>query len=103
MRPDVSIKQGDALVLQIQFSNDDGSPADLAAAAVTSQVRDGQNNLVAQLPVVAAATQGTFGVTEANTSGWPLGMLRCDLKLVVGGLAVHSDTFAIRVRPGVTP
>ena len=103
MRAEVSIKQGDALVLNYQFNNDDGTPADLAAATVTSQVRDGQNNVVAILPVVPAATQGTFSVTATATAAWPLGVLRSDIKLLLGGLVVHSDTFAIRVRPAVTP
>lgn len=103
MRPELEIKQGDALVLALQFLNDDGTPADLSAIALTSQVRDGQNNLIAQLPITLAATPGLAGITQASTTAWPLGVLRCDIKAVLGGLPVHSQTFALRVKPAVTP
>ena len=103
MRPELEIKQGDALVLNLQFNNDDGTPADLAAVALTAQVRDGQNNLVALLPIALGATTGTASVVVAGTTAWPIGVLRGDIKVVLGGLPVHSDTFALRVKPAVTP
>ena len=103
MRAELEIKQGDALVLNLQFNNDDGTPADLAAVALTSQVRDGQNNLIAALPITLAATTGTAFVVQASTTAWPIGVLRGDIKAISGGLPVHSETFALRVKPAVTP
>ena len=103
MRAELEIKQGDALVLNLQFNNDDGTPADLAAMALTAQVRDGQNNLIALLPLTLAATAGTASIVQANTTAWPIGVLRGDIKAVMGGLPAHSETFALRVKPAVTP
>ncbi|MGH7041918.1 MAG: hypothetical protein ACREFY_07285 [Acetobacteraceae bacterium] len=40
--------------------------------------------------------------TNPGTTGWPLGMLRCDIKAIIGGLPVLSETFPIHVGRAVT-
>jgi hypothetical protein len=102
VRAEVAIKQGAALILQLQFNNDDGTPADLGAVALSSQVRDGLGNLIDSLPIALGATTGTASITVADTSAWPVGVLRCDIKAVMGGLPAYSQTFAVRVERAVT-
>lgn len=102
MRGEVAIKQGAALILQLQFLNDDGTPVDLSTVALSAQVRDALGNLVAALPIQRAATLGTASITQADTTAWPVGVLRCDVKAVMSGLAAYSQTFAVRVERAVT-
>lgn len=102
--PEIRIKQGEALLLQLTFLHEDGvTPVDLTAVTLASQVRDPVGNLVATLPIiVSATTQGLATVTVADTSQWPPGMLRGDIKATAGGLPVLSDTYPIRVNRAVT-
>ena len=102
MRAEICLKQGAALVLNLQFSNPDGTPADLSAVALSSMLRDGQNNVIATLPIALGATTGTASISVANTTAWPIGVLRGDIKAVAAGLAAYSQTFALRIEPAVT-
>lgn len=103
MATQIDIKQGAPLLLALQFSNDDGSPANLTGYTVTSQVRDAMGNLVATLPMtVAAPSTGQYSITVPNTTAWPIAVLRCDIKATSGGQSTYSDTFTIRVGQAVT-
>jgi len=102
VRAEVCIKQGAALVVNLQFNNDDGTPADLSAVALSSQVRDGLGNIIAALPITLGATMGTASIEVVDTVAWPIGVLRADIKAVLGGLPAYSQTFAVRVERSVT-
>lgn len=101
--PEIRIKQGEALLLQFTFVHEDGvTPVDLTNVALSSQVRDATGDLVATLAVTKTLQTGVATVTQADTSLWPLGMLRSDVKAISAGLSVLSDTFSIRVERAVT-
>lgn len=102
MSVELSIKQGAALVLNLQFTNADGTPADLSAVALSSQLRDATNLLIASLPITLGATIGTASIEVADTTAWPIGVLRGDIKAVAAGLPAYSQTFALRVERAVT-
>lgn len=98
----ISIKQGAALVLQLAAYDDQGTAFNLAGVTASAQVRDAQNNLVATLPIVAGGDINLLGITVPATTGWPIGLLRCDIKLLVAGLPAISETFSISVQQAVT-
>ena len=102
MNPEVRIKRGDALAMQMAFEFDDGSPVDLTNATVAAQIRTASGDLVCTLPLQITDTPGVVTVTVPDTSQWPIGMLRGDVVLTAAGLPVHTETYGITVTPGVT-
>ena len=101
--PAIHVKQGATLQLLIAIANDDGSAFDLTTAVVTAQAR----NLVGA-PFVASLNLVTTGVAgqlsvQQDTSAWPVGILRCDFKLVgSSGVVLKSSTWDLVVDPAVT-
>lgn len=107
MQRDIRLRQGDTLLLQLAIlqGEDDpspGSPIDLTNAALASQVRDVMSNLIATLTVVKTMQQGVATITQSDTSLWPIGTLRCDIKVTTAGVVQHTETFGIRVEKAVT-
>lgn len=98
---DVRVKRGMSLQLTLSFANADGSPYDLTQAALSGMVRDSRDELVATLAFALGAA-GVATATAADTSAWPLGLLRADVMISVGGLAVISQTIPIYVDRPVT-
>jgi hypothetical protein len=102
MSVSIPLKQGASFILGLQFSNDDGTPTDLGTCSVTSQLRDSQNTLIANLPVVSGGVSGTASINVLDTSAWPLGVLRCDIKVASSQQIIFSETFSISVARSVT-
>jgi hypothetical protein len=102
MPREIRIKQGASLLLQLTFQSDAGAAIDLTNVSLASQVRDAEGNLIATLPIVPTSTDGVATVTVANTSLWPLGTLRGDIKATIGAVVALSETFSIRVDQAVT-
>ena len=98
----IEIKKGASLSLQFSVFNDDGTAADLTAVALTAHVRDPLGNLVSALPIVRASPTGVATVSVPDTSLWPEGLLRADIKAVVAGSVLYSDTFGIMVQRSIT-
>lgn len=102
---DISIKQGTTLSLSGAFTNDDGTVVSLVGASVLCQLRDINYQWVADLPVAINGAAGTVGilVAGATTASWPLGQLRCDLRVTdASGNVSFSETFGVRVRQAVS-
>jgi hypothetical protein len=99
---DISLKQGAALQLQIAALDDEGVAFDLSTVTARAQVRDVQDNLVATLPLTVGSAANLLLVALPSTSDWPIGLLRCDVRLTVAGMDVISDTFTIHMQPPVT-
>ena len=52
---------------------------------------------------LVSAADGTFTVTAGSTAAWPVGVLRGDIKIVLGGGGVmFTETFTVRVDRPVT-
>jgi hypothetical protein len=98
---EISVKPGDTLLLQMTFQNDDGSGADLTNVTLLSQVRDPVGNLIAVLPITKTSVLNVATV-DVDTTGWPGGLLRCDIRAVSAGFRDMSETFGIRVNRAVT-
>ena len=100
---DIIIKQGATLALTGAFTNADGSAVSLAGAAILCQVRDIGYNWIADLPVVNNGAAGTISISYATTAAWPVGQLRCDIRVTdIAGNVTFSETFGIRVIPAVS-
>ena len=98
----IEIKQGASLSLQFSVFNDDGSAADLTAVALTAHVRSPVDDLVSSLPIVRTSIVGVATVFVPDTRLWPVGLLRADLRAVVAGSTIYSETFGIQVQRAVT-
>ena len=99
---DIRIKRGAALRLQMQFQDDANQPIDLTNITLASHVRTGAGDLIAALPVVRSYLPGIATVEVADTSTWPRGRHRADIRATIDGLAVMSDTFPVVVAGPVT-
>lgn len=100
--PEIRIKRGAALRLQMQFQDDVNQPVDLTNITLTSHVRTAAGDLIAALPVVRAYLPGIATVEVADTTTWSRGRHRADIRATIDGLPVLSDTFAVIVAAPVT-
>lgn len=98
---EIRIKAGDSLILSFWF-NDRGRPIDTGNLILSAQVRAADQTLVANLTLLPQAQVGLVTATYPDTSGWPAGRLRCDLRVEANGLVVHTETFPIVVSQQVT-
>ena len=75
--------------------------ADLSARA---QVRDAAGNLVEELAITKTGNAGQARIVSAGTGNWPLGRLRCDIRLSRGAPPIvdYSETFIFNIQPAVT-
>ena len=101
--PDIRIVRGDALRLLLTFTDDaSGALVDLTNVQLTGQVRDSTDGLVATLTVTRGSPRGVAVIQFADTSEWPVGMLRADIKAMRGGVSEHSQIFPIFLARQVT-
>lgn len=95
-------KRGDSFEVQgvVAFN---GVVQDITDWVIASEIRKG-NDLVARLNVRKLdPTQGTFVLSEADTTAWPVSMLDCDIQYTQpNGQIVSTDTFQISVKKDVT-
>lgn len=99
----IRIKRGASLSLTLGFGNEDGSPFALSGVTLTAQVRDAEFNLVATLTPEPIATAGQASIFVQDTSAWPEGLLRMDVRVLpASGPQTLSETFGIFVERAVT-
>jgi hypothetical protein len=97
------VKVGQTLLLTATAQQDDGTPIDITGATFTSEVRDLNAALVAELTVtIAVAAAGTFQLGPCDTTGWPPGNLSCDIRYALNGVILYSETFGIVALPSIT-
>jgi hypothetical protein len=101
MPREIHIKQGAALRLTLTFYEQD-APVDLSTVTLSSQARTAVGTLVATLPITVTGTPGLATVEMDDTGDWPIGLLRCDVRMVIAGVTSLSETFPIRVERSVT-
>ena len=99
---ELCIKRGDAFRAMFTITDDFGVPLDLSTVALTGQVRAPDDDLVATLPIIVTDQTGVATVQIADTTQWPTGLLRADIRATIAGLPVHSQTFGLRVNRAVT-
>ncbi len=103
MTAPVTIKQGTSLIALVAITDDAGTALDVTGFAITGQVRDANANLVANLPITVTPHLGLAQINVPDTSAWPLGTLRCDLRVVTAtGAILQTQTFPVVVQRRVT-
>lgn len=102
MISDLTIKRGASLNVTLEFWAVEGQPTDVGAMTITGQVRTPDDTFVANLTMVKQPEIGIVTFSVPNTSQWPTGRLRWDLRVVSGGVAIYSDTLGIVVNRQVT-
>jgi hypothetical protein len=97
------VKIGQTLQLNCVAQQDDGTPIDITSATITSEVRDLNAALVQELPVnLVTPAAGVFQLGPCNTTAWPAGNLSCDVRYVLAGVVLYSETFGLISLPSVT-
>lgn len=97
-----TLKRGASLDLTVAFEDDDGQPLDLTGATLTAQIRDAADALVATLAPAITVGADAATIAVADTSAWPLGMLRLDVRVVLAGQTSFSDTISLNITRAVT-
>ncbi|MCH4024050.1 MAG: hypothetical protein LKH33_10290 [Acetobacter sp.] len=103
--PVLPFKRGMSFVLSCAFEDSSGAAVDLSDYTLSSQLRDGLDNLVAELD--CAPVSGVAGRVNArfvgSTSDWPVGRLFCDMRIIrQDGLIQMTRTFIVSVSESVT-
>jgi hypothetical protein len=94
----INLKRGASLLLNLNFTNPDGTPTVLTGFTLEAQLRDAEERLVATLTPVATATPGLATIDVVDTSPWPEGLLRIDACAINAGIAqVFSPTYGIQL------
>lgn len=97
------VKRGAALQITLTATKADGTAFDLTTVSIKGTVRDSRDVLVAQLTAdLITGTPGAATITVADTTAWPIGLLKADLWISDGALPAITRTFGINVLPAVT-
>ncbi|MBM9400394.1 hypothetical protein JUN65_02140 [Gluconacetobacter azotocaptans] len=99
------LKRGATFLLAATVTDNSGALVDLTGCIFASQLRDAQDAELAVLTVQPAA--GWTGVVQfswtGDTSTWPVGRYRCDLRITWPDSRVQlTDTFSLTVAEAVT-
>ncbi len=100
--PDFRIKRGGTLRIDGAVTDDAGAAYDLTGAGIAMELRDAGDTLIATPTITRNDAAGTFAAVVADSSDFPVGTLRGDLKVTIGADVLYSDTFAVRVDQRVT-
>ncbi|GFE94926.1 hypothetical protein [Acetobacter persici] len=102
---DFVFKRGTTFLVTCINQDAQGAPVDLGGAVIAAELRDAQNALIAPLVPMAVADQlGTYTLTyPGDTSGWPLGTLRTDVRISdLNGTIKQTNTVTITIVDRVT-
>lgn len=99
----IKFKRGDTFSLACTYKVN-GIPTSVSGLDIDSQVRSKRGTLVATLQDTKLVDTGKFTLTpvNANTSGWPVDVLQCDIQLSENGVIRSTDTFYISVVEEIT-
>lgn len=102
---DFLFKRGTTFLVTCINQDAQGAPVDLGGAVIAAELRDAQNALIAPLVPMAVDDQlGTYTLSyPGDTSGWPLGTLRTDIRISdLNGTIKQTNTVTIAVVDRVT-
>jgi hypothetical protein len=101
------LKRGNTFQLGCLKLNSAGEPEDLTSITIAAQIRNGSDDLIADL-VVSKADQttnpGEFALTAdaGDTVDWELGRYYLDAQLTAGTEVVSSETLNFKVVKDIT-
>lgn len=103
--PILSMKQGETFSLRMQYTEDDGiTPKSLLNVAISSQIRDKKDVIVASLTVsIFDVLGGLYDLTaSSSTATWPIGFLYWDIAETTNGVTRITNTERIFVDRAIT-
>ncbi len=94
----LEFKRGDTFSPLISVTEDNNEPVNITNWTILSQVRDRQDTLVSALTVSNRNNSaGTFNLSAASTSTWPVGELYWDIEYTnASGVKVSTETVLIK-------
>jgi hypothetical protein len=101
---DFAIKSGATFSLSGTAAQPGGAAWNLTGATLTAKLRDAGGAEIASLTcAIVSPTGGTFTVSASDTTAWPVGTLRGDIRIAfAGGTVAFTETFTVRVERPVT-
>lgn len=103
-------KIGATLAWTVVYTDDAGAPVNLTGYAITMQIRDNKNSVLADLAigsgitiVDAAAGKYSVVVSAADQAAWVPTIAKYDIRYTNGSVADITETEQIRLIGAVTP
>lgn len=102
--PTMRIKRGDSFQLTIQGKDANDDAQDMTGWSIASQVRQEDGTLVENLTHAwVEQSEGKYTLTGADTSTWPLEVLRCDIQYTTNaGIVMSTDTILVNMLEDIT-
>ena len=99
----IKFKRGDTFTLTCTYKVD-GIATSVSALTIESQIRNQRDTLIQDLTVTKLVGTGQFTLvaSTADTTEWPVSVLRCDIQFSEGGVVRSTQTFDISVVEEVT-
>lgn len=95
-------KRGDTFALNADIEVADGSPLELPASHIRSQIRTRNDILVETLRVDETDTPGRYTIMAHDTTNWPIGTLEMDIEIDNGAAIISSPTIYVPVERDIT-
>jgi hypothetical protein len=103
--PTLQTKQGESFRVELAYCEEDKiTPRSLEGYTLSSQIRDSNDNEVANLTVnLIDPYRGRVALSaDAGTATWPVGTLYWDIREEVGGVVSLTSTSTIIVDKAIT-
>ena len=99
----IKFKRGDTFSLNCTYKRNN-VPVSVVGFDIDCQIRDRRGVLIATLADTKQELTGVFTLepTIADTSSWPVDVLKCDIQLSENGVIRSTDTFLVVVLEEIT-
>ena len=95
---EIYLKRGDTYDPEWIFKNDDGTLMDISGFVISSVIRDSKRRIVATMDCSNVDIANSKVIPAPfDTSTWPIGLLKTDIKIMVNGKVRHSSTQVIKL------
>lgn len=94
-------KTGSVFNYPFEVYNDDGTPLELPASYFACRVNNFKGELIADLIIEDTATDHIKLLTFPDTSDWPEGLAKLDIRYPNDG--VVTETFSLQIQRSETP
>jgi len=99
----IKFKRGDTFSIKCTYK-ENGIPVSVSEFDIDCQIRNKRGALIATLVDTKQELTGVFTLepTIADTSDWPVDVLKCDIQLSENGVIRSTDTFLVVVSEEIT-
>lgn len=94
----VEFKKGNTLSITLPITDNAGNPLIGEVEKLTSQIRDLEDKLYADLVITESSVPGSYIFETSETNGFPIGFLYMDVKYdYTDEKSINSETIVINV------